>query len=148
MSCFLVLLNDIRVDISSIFFFSFWNRWKRRIKISVARVDDVIDVNEIIESVINSTVNFLIEINVSMSKVSDVVAFDLREMTIANRWFIENWLIDVDVDVVKDFLINETTTKDFLKSKSFDEMTILIDEMTKNFCKRFNKNTIKRKTFS
>ena len=73
-----------------------------------------------------------------MLEVNDVVAFDLREMTIANRWFIESWLIDVDVDVVKDFL----------RSKDFERITILIDEMTKDFCKRFDKNIVKRKASS
>ena len=45
----------------------------------------MIDVSEMIKSVNNSTVDFLVRVNVSMFEVSDVVAFDLREMTIANR---------------------------------------------------------------
>ena len=48
-------------------------------------------IDDVIESVINSIViDFRIRASVSMSKVDEVVVSDLREMTTANRCFVEN----------------------------------------------------------
>ena len=48
-------------------------------------------IDDVIENVINSIViDFRIKTNVSMLKTNEVVVFDLREMTIANRCFVEN----------------------------------------------------------
>ena len=48
-------------------------------------------IDDVTENVINSTViDFRIKTSASMSEVDEVVVFDLREMTIANRCFVEN----------------------------------------------------------
>ena len=53
---------------------------------------------------------------------------------------------------MKDFLTlserSKSTTKDFLKSKDFDEMIVLIDEVMKDLCRRFDRNIVERNALS
>ena len=151
MSCFLVMSNNIRVDISSSSFLAleidesvvlkYQLRWSMTwLRVWSIRLWLTFESEQVFRCQKLTKLSCLIYVKWQL-RIVVLLRIDWQTSTSMRSLWKTSWILIFSKK-------SKSTTKDFLRSKDFDEVIILIDEMMKDLCKRFDKNTVERNALS